>query len=96
MTEKEDRIAKLSQRFKTHVTGRPKTRQKNRERQSLYLDAGLTERIDHTYKDIAHQLYPKSLSKSVFLETLLEDGLENLGTIISRLTEIADAAESSS
>jgi hypothetical protein len=96
MTEKEDRIAKLSQRFKTHAAGRPKARHKNRERQSLYLDAGLTERIDHTYKDIAHQLYPTSLSKSAFLETLLEYGLENLDTITSRLTKLTDAEESSS
>ena len=96
MSEKTDRIAKLSQRFKTHGTGRPKQTPKQRERQSLYLDAGLTERIDHTYKDIAHQLYPQSLSKSAFLETLLEYGLENLDTITSRLTEIADAAETPS
>jgi hypothetical protein len=95
MSEKTDRIAKLSQRFKTHGTGRPKQTPKQRERQSLYLDAGLTERIDHTYKDIAHQLYPQSLSKSAFLETLLEYGLENLDIITSRLTEIADAAETS-
>jgi hypothetical protein len=96
MSEKTDRITKLSQRFKTHGTGRPKQTPKQRERQSLYLDAGLTERIDHTYKDIAHQLYPQSLSKSAFLETLLEYGLENLETITSRLTEIADTAETSS
>jgi hypothetical protein len=96
MSEKTDRITTLSQRFKTHGTGRPKQTPKQRERQSLYLDAGLTERIDHTYKDIAHQLYPQSLSKSAFLETLLEYSLENLDTITSRLTEIADAAETSS
>ena len=95
MSEKGDRIAKLSQRFKTHGTGRPKRTPKQRERQSLYLDTGLTERIDHTYKDIAHQLYPKALSKSVFLETLLEYGLENLDTITARLTELTDADESS-
>jgi hypothetical protein len=96
MSEKEDRIGKLSQRFKTHATGRPKQSPKNRERQSLYLDADLTARIDHTYKDIAHQIYPKSLSKSAFLETLLEYGLEHLDVITSRLTEIAGVNESSS
>ena len=57
----------------------------------MYLDAGLTERIDHTYKDVAHQLYPKALSKSAFLETLLEYGLENLDAITSRLTELTEA-----
>ena len=96
MSEKVDRIAKLSQRFKTHGTGRPKQTPKQRERQSLYLDAGLTERIDQTYKELAHQLYPKALSKSAFLETLLEYGLENLDAITSRLTEGADVEEPSS
>jgi hypothetical protein len=96
MSEKDDRIAKLSQRFKTHGTGRPKQSQKNRERQSLYLDADLTARIDQTYKDIAHQMYPKSLSKSAFLESLLEYGLEHLDVITSRLAELADVNESSS
>jgi hypothetical protein len=96
MLPKADRITKLSQRFKTHGAGRPKQTPKQRERHSLYLDAGLTERIDHTYKDLAHQLYPKSLSKSAFLETLLEYGLENLDTITSRLTEFAEVEESSS
>ena len=95
MSEKTDRIAKLSQRFKTHGAGRPKQTPKQRERQSLYLDAGLTERIDHTYKDLAHELYPTSLSKSAFLEALLEYGLENLDTITSRLTEEADAEDPS-
>ncbi len=96
MTEKEDRIAKLSQRFKTHATGRPKRTQKNRERQSLYLDSDLTARIDQTYKDIAHQMYPKTLSKSAFLETILEYGLEHLDVITARLAEIADEREASS
>jgi hypothetical protein len=96
MSEKTDRIAKLSQRFKTHGAGRPKQTPKQRERQSLYLDAVLTERIDHTYKDLAHQLYPKSLSKSAFLEALLEYGLENLDTITARLAELSDAKEASS
>ena len=96
MNEKEERIAKLSQRFKTHATGRPKRTQKHRERQSLYLDAELTARIDQTYKDVAHQMYPKTLSKSAFLETLLEYGLEHLDVITSRLTEMSDVTESSS
>jgi hypothetical protein len=75
MSEKTDRIAKLSQRFKTHGAGRPKHTSKQRERQSLYLDAGLTERIDHTYKDLAHEMYPKSLSKSAFLGVYITNGV---------------------
>jgi hypothetical protein len=95
MTEKEDRIAKLSQRFKTHATGRPKTKQKNRERQSFYLDADLTVQIDNVYKDIDHQLYPNSISKSTFLEMIIEYGLENLQEIKARLKTIATEEKNS-
>ncbi len=95
MSDKEDRIARLSQRFKTHATGRPKNGSINRERQSLYLDTHLTERIDAIYKDINHQLYPKSLSKSTFLETMLEYGLENIEAIKSRLSELTETEENS-
>lgn len=91
MSDKEDRIAKLSQRFKTHATGRPKRTRKNRERQSFYLDTALAERTDKTYKEISHQLYPKSIGKSVFLETALEYALENIEVIKSRLSEIEDS-----
>ena len=95
MSDKEDRIARLSQRFKSHAGGRPKSDQKSRERQSLYLDVNLIERVDKTYKDIHHQLYPKPVSKSAFLEAILEYGLENIKTIKSRLSETADATENS-
>ena len=92
MSGQEDRIAKLSQRFKTHAPGRPKSRSKNRERQSFYLDAELTGRIDRTYKDIAHELYPRPIRKSMFLETMLEHGLENMMAIKSRLAKLEEAS----
>ena len=95
MGDKEDRIARLSQRFKTHAGGRPKTDNKSRERQSLYLDANLMEQVDRTYKNIHHQLYPKDISKSAFLEMMLEYGLENIETIKSRLSELGDTTEDS-
>jgi len=95
MSSQEDRIAKLSQRFKTHATGRPKSNTRNRGRQSFYLDADLTERMDKTYKDIAHQLYPRPISKSMFLETILEHGLENIAIIKSRLSKLEKAADNS-
>ena len=96
MSDKEDRIARLSQRFKTHTGGRPKNDQKSRERQSLYLDANLIERVDKKYKEIGHQLYPNEVSKSLFLETILEYGLENMAAIKSRLSELTDTSQNSS
>jgi len=95
MSDKDDRTARLSQRFKSHAGGRPKSDQKTRERQSLYLDANLIERVDRTYKDIRHQLYPKEVNKSLFLETILEYGLENIAAIKARLSDTADTSENS-
>ena len=81
----DDRINKLSQRFKTHAVGRRPAAPRNRERHSLYLDGDLVERIDRTYRDVNHGLHPGSVSKSVFLETLLEYGLEHLDEIDAAL-----------
>lgn len=74
----DDRIAKLSQRFSKHAVGRKPSATRSRERRSFYLDAELTGRIDRVYKDLNHALYPESVSKSVFLETVIEYGLEHL------------------
>lgn len=74
----DDRIAKLSQRFSRHAVGRKATASRTRERRSFYLDAELTERLDRVYRDLNHALYPQNLNKSVFLETIMEFGLEHL------------------
>ncbi len=77
MEDRKTRIAKLSERFKPH-TGRPKLSPKERERRSYYLDTGIAERLDKDYKEFSHQLYPQAVSKSVFIETILEYGLNHL------------------
>jgi len=80
MDDRKTRITKLSERFKPH-TGRPKRSSKQRERRSYYLDTEITERLDRDYKDFSHQLYPHTVGKSVFMETILEYGLDNLPAI---------------
>jgi hypothetical protein len=93
----EDRISKLSQRFKTHAVGRKPTSSRTRERRSLYLDGELVERLGRIYKDVNHELYPHAVNKSAFLETLLEYGLDNLDQVKTRLAATAgsDAAPDS-
>ncbi len=86
----DDRIAKLSQRFNKHAVGRKPSTTRTRERRSFYLDAELTARIDRVYKDLNHSLYPHSVSKSVFLETVLEYGLEHLDEIKPILIQASD------
>jgi len=83
----EDRISRLSKRFETHAVGRQPTSTRSRERKSFYLDGQLVERLDKTYRDVSHELYPSALSKSVFLETLLEYGLHHLPELKASLKE---------
>ncbi len=83
----DDRIAKLSQRFNQHAVGRKPSTTRTRERRSFYLDAELTARVDRVYKELNHSLYPLAVSKSVFLETVLEYGLEHLDELKSRLSQ---------
>ena len=86
----EDRISKLSQRFKTHAVGRKPTSNRTRERRSLLpFDGELVERLDKIYKDVNHELYPNGVNKSAFLETLLEYGLDNLTEVKLRLAAVA-------
>jgi hypothetical protein len=82
MSDRNDRIARLGQRFKTHAVGRPSRSDRSRERKSFYLDTEVTKRLDDTYKEVDHDLYRQGgVSKSVFLETLLEYSLGHLDEI---------------
>jgi len=91
----DDRIAKLSQRFSKHSVGRKPTTTRIRGRRSFYLDAELTDRIDRVYKDLNHALYPDRVSKSVFLETILEHGLEHLDDIKPILIQASQSEDKS-
>ena len=95
MDDRKTRIAKLSERFKPH-TGRPKRSSKQRERRSYYLDTEITERLDRGYKEFSHQLYPQTVSKSVFIETIIAYGLDNMsvvGELIQAKTDIGTVDE---
>ncbi len=89
----QDRIANLSQRFKTHAVGRKPTTTRTRERHSLYLDGDLVEEMDKRYKQTAHELYPRSLSKSEFLEAVLEYGLAHLDAVKAELSEASESSK---
>jgi serine/threonine protein kinase HipA of HipAB toxin-antitoxin module len=77
----DDRINRLSKRFKTHTAGRSAAKDRNRERRSIYIDMDLMERLDRTHRLVDHELFPQSVSKSAFLEALLEYGLDHLDEI---------------
>ena len=90
----DDRIAKLSERFNRHQTGRKPTTPRNRERRSLYLDGALLERLDQEHRALNHDLYPASVNKAVFLETLIEYGLAHVDELRAALSGSADDGQS--
>jgi hypothetical protein len=89
MDDRKQRIDKLSERFKER-SGRPKLSAKDRARRSFYLDNEIVERLDKDYKKFNHQAYPHTVSKSVFMETILEYGLNNLPSIKELIKEKSD------
>lgn len=93
--ERTQRISRLSERFKSHASGRKPENKRNRERQSLYLDTDLVTRLDQTHKEVSHQLYPTRINKSTFLETLLEYGLEHLDQVKDQLSRLEQAEQPS-
>lgn len=92
---RDERISRLSKRFSTHAGGKPLNAERTRERHSLYLDSELVARLDKTYRDLNHQLYPRRVSKSTFLEALLEFGLERLDEIKAVLSVDTEDSEDS-
>jgi hypothetical protein len=91
----DDRIAKLSERFSRHQVGRKAAAPRTRERRSLYLDGMLLERLDQEHRAFNHGLYPKSVHKAVFLETLIEYGLDHLDELKAILADAADGSRPS-
>jgi hypothetical protein len=89
--DRTSRISRLSQRFDKPAAASKPESQRARERQSLYLDAELMKRIDQIHRDVAHQLYPQRLTKSTFLETLLEYGLAHLDDVKGQLAQDGDS-----
>ena len=87
----EDRISELSKRFRRHGVGRPPTAQRDRARHSFYLDSDLIAQLDKAYKDLNHKLYPKSVSKSEFLEAFIQHGLEHVQAIEAVLSRAEEA-----
>jgi hypothetical protein len=89
----EDRIERLSKRFSTHAVGRPRRTSRARARHTFYIDTDLVNRLDRVYQEVNHELYPKQVNKSTFLETLIEYGLGHIADLKTTLSETAQPPE---
>jgi hypothetical protein len=59
----------------------------SRTRHSFYLDTAVVRSLDQAYKKTHHELYPREISKSDFLEECLRYALSDLDTIKSHLSQ---------
>jgi hypothetical protein len=89
MDTRQKRIAALGKRFSETTEGQTtrvhKAESSNRRRHSVYIDADLMKRIDTVFKEVQHATYPVEITKSLFLERLLERGLSDLDTVKTEL-----------
>jgi len=76
---REDRIADVARRKSTGL--------RTRDRRSFYLDSDLTDQLDKQYKALEHELYPRELTKSEFLEALFEYSLDHIEDIKARVSD---------
>lgn len=85
----ENTAAKIDPHQQLHpVSLRPES-EKQRTRRSFYLDKKVIAAVDQIYREVNHQLYPAEVNKSIFLETLIGYGLNNVEEIKSILAEQA-------
>jgi hypothetical protein len=89
--ERQKRIEALGQRFirPTDTQGKKTvtSSESNRRHHSIYIDEGLMDQVDFVYKEFRHQAYPKEITKSVFLEQLLQRGLQDLDGVKSSILD---------
>ena len=90
-----ERINRLSKRFSTHALGRRPASERNRERKSFYLDADLVGKMDQAYRELNHAIYPKRISKSTFLETIIEKAIEDRLSLRKLMSQLADSGDMS-
>jgi len=86
MDTRQKRIAALGKRFSAGPEEQiprtpPPQGHSPRRRHSVYIDAGLMKRIDELLREVQRGTYPMEVTKSLFLEKLLERGLLDLEAI---------------
>ena len=86
MDDRKARIQKLSERFKPQPSRR-QSASRERQRRSFYLDVEIADRIDREHKALNHQTYPQTVSKSAFMEAVLEYGMNNLSAVRELIQE---------
>jgi hypothetical protein len=65
----------------------PSRKTHRRTRHSFYLDIAVVRSLEQAYKQTCHELYPREMSKSDFLEECFRYALSDLDTIKCHLSQ---------
>ncbi len=89
MSSQSKRLETLKKRFENtgHPTAGDAVANNTRKRHSVYIDQTLMQRVDELYKKTQHEVFPTEITKSAFMEQLLEQGLQNLDKVKVALVE---------
>jgi hypothetical protein len=92
--ERRDRVRQLAQRFSHDDLGEwmsvPPPPTRRRKRHSVYIDSELMVHVDEVLTRIQHEIFPKQINKSIFLEKLLERGLTDVDEIVAAIVKESD------
>lgn len=83
MSSQSKRLATLGKRFEqtARPSGGGEDSNNTRKRHSIYIDQVVMQRVDELYKQTQHEFFPTEITKSAFLEQLLEQGLEHIDKV---------------
>ena len=94
-----DRISTLGERFQSHIAA-PESQRKAETapgdkliRRSFYMKQSLFEAVDRAFVDANHILYPRTISKSDFLDAFVSVALTHQDELRARLAKNADGDE---
>lgn len=87
-----DKFSRLSERMygrSSQKESDEEKAEKQRKRYTIYVDKALITDLNQAHKKINHDFFPAEVQKSLFLETLIQFGLDN----IDQVKEILDSLE---
>ncbi|MCB0094194.1 MAG: hypothetical protein KDE50_00825 [Caldilineaceae bacterium] len=86
-----DKFSRLSERMygrSSQKENDDEKQAKQRKRYTIYVDRELIDDLNQAHKKVNHDFFPAEVQKSLFLETLIQFGLDNIHEVKERLDSL--------
>lgn len=86
-----DKFSRLSERMygrSSQKESDDEKQAKQRKRYTIYVDRELIDDLNQAHKKVNHDFFPAEVQKSLFLETLIQFGLDNIHEVKERLDSL--------